>query len=222
MQRNQQVLEHIGLACMVGRRQSLRGPEELDDMMQESKLGLIIGIDNFDHDRGWKPSSYLISRSNGQVLHYRRDRASTIRIPWRLRDLYVKGQQVQEKRQKMGLKRLSDVDLAVSLNVSVNRWQDAVFAQASTRVHSLSEDELERIDCRKSDKHLEWLRNVLPRLDKKHRDLLLAHLIDGISIKHLSSITKISPTGIRRRLRTSIELLKSWAELDGFMLELNG
>ena len=218
IQRNQMILENIGLACMVARRQSLRGPEEFEDLEQESTLGLIVGVENFDHVRGVKPSSYLISRANGQVLHYRRDRATSIRIPWRLRDLYVRGQHLQEQRQKLGLERLSDVDLSASLNVSLDRWQDAVFSQVSTKVIPMNDDELERIDLKTDDKHLEWLRNVLPNLRKNYRDLLLAHLVDGMSIKQLASIMQITPTCVRKRLRISIELLKKWAELDGLLL----
>ena len=222
MHRNQMILSHIGLACMVARRQSLRGPEEFDDLEQESTLGLIVGVENFDHGRGVKPSSYLISRANGQVLHYRRDRATSIRIPWRLRDLYVRGQRLQEQRQKMGLERLSDDDLASSLNVSMDRWQDAVFSQVNTKVLSLDDDELERIDFKRDDNHLEWLRNVLPNLSKNHRALLMAHLVDGMSIKQLALIMQITPTCVRKRQRASIKLLKKWAELDGLLLKFQG
>lgn len=220
--RNQKVLQHIGLAYLVARRQSLRGPEEFDDVQQESSLGLIVGVENFDQARGVKPSSYLMCRSNGQILHYRRDRAKSIRIPWRLRDLFVKGQRIQKNRQTMGLEPLSDIDLAASLNVSLKRWRYAVFAQASTKVQPLNGDELDCIEFKQYDKHLDWLGKALPKLDKNHRDLLQAHLIDGISVKHLSSIMKITPTRIRKMLGTSIKLLQNWAQLDGLLQELSG
>ena len=85
-QRNQQVLEHLGLAHCAARRQQQRGPEEFDDLLQESRVGLIRGMDRFDPQRGLRHSSYLLSRATGQILHYRRDRSRTIRIPWRLRE----------------------------------------------------------------------------------------------------------------------------------------
>ena len=219
MQRNQMILEHIGLACMVAKRQSLRGPEEFDDVEQESILGLIMAVENFDHERGVKPSSYLISRANGQVLHYRRDRAASIRIPWRLRDLFIKGQRIQENREKMGLKNLSDVDLAASLKVSLNRWEDAVASQISTKVNRLNDNQLEQIDFNKDDKHLEWLNNALPNLSQKYRDLLLAHLVDNISIKQLALMMQITPSLARRMIKISINLLQRWAELDGLVIK---
>jgi RNA polymerase sigma-B factor len=61
------------------KRQQQRGPEEYDDLLQEARLGLIQGMDNWKRSRGFRPSSYLISRANGQFLHYWRDRS---RISW--------------------------------------------------------------------------------------------------------------------------------------------
>ena len=90
--RNQQVLQHLGLAYCVARRQQRRGPEEHDDLLQEACLGLIQGMENLNPTRGFRPSTYLMSRANGQVLHFRRDRSRMLRIPWRLQDLYVSGQ----------------------------------------------------------------------------------------------------------------------------------
>ena len=87
--RNQLVLKHICLAHCVATRQQQRGPEAHDDLLQEARLGLIQGMDNWNPSRGFRPSSYLMSRANGQVLHYRRDRSRMVRIPWRLQDLYV-------------------------------------------------------------------------------------------------------------------------------------
>ena len=54
--RNQQALEHLGLAHCAARRQQQRGPEEFDDLLQESRLGLIRGMDRFDPQRGLRHS----------------------------------------------------------------------------------------------------------------------------------------------------------------------
>ena len=79
--RNQQALKHLGLAHCAARRQQQRGPEEFDNLLQESRVGLIRSIDRLEPQRGLRPSSYLLSRVTGQILHYRRDRARTIRVP---------------------------------------------------------------------------------------------------------------------------------------------
>ena len=79
--RNQQALKRLGLAQCAACSQQQRGPEEFDDLLQESRVGLIRGLKRFDRQRGVHPSSYLLSRATGQILHYRRDRSRTIRIP---------------------------------------------------------------------------------------------------------------------------------------------
>ena len=98
--RNQQILQHLGLAHLVAKRQQQQGPEDFDDLLQEARLGLIAGVERFDASRGLKPSSYLISRANGQVMHYRRDRAAMLRIPWRLRDLAVRAGRLSQRLQQ--------------------------------------------------------------------------------------------------------------------------
>ena len=85
-QRNGLALQHLGLAGLVASRLHRRGLDDLDDLMQEARIGLLRGAERFNRQRGWKPSTYLSSCAKGQVLHYRRDRAGMVRIPWRLRD----------------------------------------------------------------------------------------------------------------------------------------
>ena len=124
--RNQQALKHLGLAHCAARRQQQRGPEEFDDRLQESRVGLIRGLERFDRQRGVHPSSYLLSRATGQILHYRRDRSRTIRIPWRLRDLYSAGMKIQREREQNQLPSLSDQELAAKLSVRPERWASAL------------------------------------------------------------------------------------------------
>jgi RNA polymerase sigma-B factor len=134
--RNQLVLKHMGLAHCVATRQQQRGPEEHDDLLQEARLGLIQGMDNWNPSRGFRPSSYLMSRANGQVLHYRRDRSRMVRIPWRLQDLYVSGQRLQQERMQKGLPLLDDSSIAERLRVTLQRWLDATAAEVSKKNHA--------------------------------------------------------------------------------------
>ena len=116
----------VGLAHCAARRQQQRGPEEFDDLHQKSRVGLIRGFDRFDAQRGLKPSSYLLSRATSQTLHYRRDRSQTVRIPWRLRDLYPAGMKIQHERQQNRQPALSDHDLAAALSIRLERLAAAV------------------------------------------------------------------------------------------------
>ena len=113
--RNQQALKHLGLAHCAARRQHQRGPEEFDDLLQESRVGLIRGLERFDRQRGVQPSSYLLSRATGPILHHRCDRSRTIRLPWRLRDLYATRVSIQREREQNQQPSLGDKELAAKL-----------------------------------------------------------------------------------------------------------
>ena len=76
-QRNDLALQHLGLAGFVASRLQRQGLDDLDDLMQEARIGLLRGAERFNRQLGLKPSTYLASCARGQVLHYRRDR-----VPW--------------------------------------------------------------------------------------------------------------------------------------------
>ena len=103
-------------------------------LRQESRVGLIRGLERFDQQRGLRPSSYLLSRATGQILHYRRDRSRTIRIPWRLRDLYAAGMKIQREREQNRQPLLSDQDLATELSVRPERWAAAVESHGASKL----------------------------------------------------------------------------------------
>ena len=84
-----------------------------------------------------------MSRANGQVLHYRRDRSRMVRIPWRLQDLYVSGQRLQQQRTQNGLPPLSDRSIAVRLKVSPQRWLDACTAEVSKKIMGIEDLDLQ-------------------------------------------------------------------------------
>ena len=164
-ERNQQVLEHLGLAHCAASRQNRRGPEEFDDLLQESRVGLIRGLDQFDPTRGLRPSSYLLSRANGQILHYRRDRSRTIRIPWRLRDLHAAGRKIQRDREQKQQHALSDHELAEALSVRPERWAAAVQSHGASQLLDLSSSPMELISASEDDEHLTWLKCVLHQVE---------------------------------------------------------
>ena len=197
--RNQQALKHLGLAHCAARRQR-RGPEEFDDLLQESRVGLIRGLERFDQQRGLRPSSYLLSRATGQILHYRRDRSRTIRIPWRLRDLYAAGMKIQREREQNRQPLLSDQDLATELSVRPERWAAAVESHGASQVVDLGASPLEPTQPCEVDEHLDWLKSVLHEVDGLAGTVLKGHLIEGQSLKDLAQVLNCSRSTLRLHL----------------------
>ena len=211
------MLEHLGLAHCAARRQQQRGPEEFDDLIQESRIGLIRGLDRFDPYRGLRPSSYLLSRATGQILHYRRDRSRTIRIPWRLRDLYAEGVKIQRDRRQNQQAPLSDQDLAEALSVRPERWAAAMQGHQASQVLDIGASPEEPTRSSEDDEQLNWLKDVLDQLEGMPRQVLQAHLIEGETIKDLAQAFNCSRSTLRLHLQEGLNLLRHWAQRDGLM-----
>ena len=215
--RNQQALKHLGLAHCAARRQQQRGPEEFDDLLQESRVGLIRGVDRLDPQRRVKPSSYLLSRATGQILHYRRDRSRMVRIPWRLRDLYAAGMKIQREREQNQQPSLSDQELATELSVRPERWAAAVQSHGASQVVDLFCSPGEPASSCAEDEHLEWLRSVLHQVEGKAGMVLQAHLIEGQSLRDLAQGLNCSRSSLRLHLNEGLGLLRQWAHRDGLL-----
>ncbi|MDG2216066.1 MAG: sigma-70 family RNA polymerase sigma factor [Synechococcus sp. cluster2_bin.235] len=241
LERNDAVLEHLGLAHHAAIHQAVRYPGEQDDLVQEGRVGLIHGVANFDPQRGFRISTYVLARVNGQILHFRRDRQHTLRIPWRLKDLHSRGMRLQAQRLQQSLELLDERGLAASLNVSPQRWQEALMAHAVGHVDSLDvvpaiqslggeqrrslinqiEDPLS-VPSSLEDPHLCWLQDALKMLEPQQRCWLLARYVDNISIQDLALRERVSPGLLRQSIRTSLSLLRQAAPAPQHSLQQHG
>ena len=216
-ERNQRVLQHLGLAHCVATRQHQRGPEERDDLLQEACLGLIQGVEHLNPSLGFRPSSYLMSRVNGQVLHFRRDRSRIVRIPWRLQDLFVSGQRLQEKRTQRGLPPLNNRSIAAHLKVSPQRWLDACAAEVSKKRTAIETLDLQSPRDPNPDPQAEWLQEVLPRLAPHHQLLLRQHWIEGVHLRDLVQSHRLSQRRLKQMIQDAIKALQLLAVQDGLL-----
>ena len=216
-QRNTTVLNHLGIAGMIASRQAQRGAEERDDLEQEAHVGLIRGWERFDPQRGLKPSTFLSAAANGQVLHFRRDRASTIRVPWRLRDTYVKGQKLQQQQLQRGGPPLVDAQLADALNITVQRWQEACCSQQAQRMLPIDAIQEQASGPEHDDLEKRWLDHALLMLKPKQRQLLQRYFIHGDSVRRIASDTGVPQGQLRNSIRNAVRMLRRWAEQDGLL-----
>ena len=214
--RNDLALQHLGLAGLVATREQRRGTDDWDDLMQEGCLGLLRGAGRFNPQRGLKASTYLASCARGQVLHYRRDRAAMVRIPWRLRDLHAAGMRLEQEREQKQLPALTAKQMAEALGVRPERWQEACRCQRLIRTGQLSESDPGISEHRHDDPQLTWLRQALRRLKRSDRLLLERHMLEGQSLRQLTQIEAIPYRQLRQRLQGLMTQLREWAQQDGF------
>ena len=163
-------------------------------------------------------------------MHFRRDRQHTLRIPWRLKDLHSRGMRLQGQRLQQRLEPLDEQGLAASLQVSPQRWREALIAHAFGHVESLDvapsmqalEGELrssllDQIEDPSSmpvsldEPTLLWLKDALKTLEPQQRCWLLARYVDNISIQDLAQRERVSPGLLRQSIRTSLSLLRQAA-----------
>ncbi|WP_411868887.1 sigma factor [Vulcanococcus limneticus] len=109
--------EHLGLAQRQARRFAQRWQLGFDDLLGPAYEGLCKGAIGFDPSLGHRPSSYLVPKVNGELLHHLRDTGYLLRISHRLRELWVKA------RRPLAL-GLSDAEIAQHLGVSEEVWLD--------------------------------------------------------------------------------------------------
>jgi len=109
--------QHLGLARQQAHRYARRWSMPIDDLLGPAYEGLCKGAAQFDPDKGFRPSSYLVSKVKGELLHHLRDTGFALRISHRLRELWIRA------RRPLAL-GLSDQQIAEQLGVPLQLWLD--------------------------------------------------------------------------------------------------
>lgn len=127
--------QHLGLARQQAHRFARRWNVPVDDLLSPACEGLCKGAIAYDPGRGHRPSSYLVSRVKGELLHHIRDTGFAVRIPHSLRELWFSG-------RKFLAQGLDDRQIAERLQVPLEQWLDCQQACASAPVplHALGLD----------------------------------------------------------------------------------
>jgi DNA-directed RNA polymerase specialized sigma subunit len=126
---------HLGLAHQQAHRFARRWSMAVDDLIGPAYEGLCKGAIGFDPSLGHLPSSYLVPKVKGELLHYLRDTGFSLRISHRLRELWIKA-------RKHVAQGLSDQQIADQLDVPLERWLECRRAcgQRPIPLHELQRD----------------------------------------------------------------------------------
>ena len=83
--------EHVRLAYSEAHKFSRSTGIAYEDLVGAAHIGLAKGAYGWDESRGFRPSTYLVSKIRGELLHYCRDRTYLLRFSHRMRELWMKG-----------------------------------------------------------------------------------------------------------------------------------
>jgi len=107
--------QHLGLARQQAHLFARRWAVPVEDLLGPAYEGLCKGAIAYDPSRGFRPSSYLVARVKGELMHHMRDTGFAVRIAHKLRELWFKS-------RKYIAQELNDSQIAARLNVPLERW----------------------------------------------------------------------------------------------------
>ncbi len=115
------MVAHIPLAQRQARRFAVRHGLEYDDLLGPAYEGLCKAALGFDPSLGHRPSSYVVPKVQGELLHHLRDTGFVLQISHRLRELWLRAREPLARG-------LSDEQIAAELGVPLALWQECRLA----------------------------------------------------------------------------------------------
>jgi|LakMenEpi03Aug12_release.lakeMendotaPanAssembly.Ray.scaffolds.fasta_scaffold32553_8 RNA polymerase sigma-B factor len=92
------ILINLGLVEKIAGRYAQDGVEVFEDLVQVGVIGLIKAVDRYNPAKGTAFSSYAVPYIRGEILHHRRDRAVTLKIPRSWSDRFTLLRQLYDER----------------------------------------------------------------------------------------------------------------------------
>ncbi|MGF1482595.1 MAG: RNA polymerase sigma factor SigF [Cyanophyceae cyanobacterium] len=225
--RNKIVELNIGLARKVAHQINQQCAEPYEDLEQIGSLGLIRAIERFDPLQGNAFSSFAIPYIRGEILHYLRDKGSTMKIPRRWQELHNKGRKLHQRLEATLGRIPSDSELAEALGVSIQEWNecqlafqnrtpvslDAVISQSSDTL-TLGET-LAAPLCQTAQIQEErlLLQKAIEQLETKTKAAIEYVYLRDLPRREAAKQIGVSPMTVTRHLKKGVEQLENLLQL---------
>jgi RNA polymerase sigma-B factor len=203
------VEQHLPLVRSLARRYLSSG-EPLEDLVQVASLGLVAAARRFDRSRGIPFAAYAAPTIDGELRRYLRDRAGTIRVPRRERELAADLRRAVQALSQVRGREPSLSEAAAAVGVS------SVVAAAALRstVSPLPLDLLEPTASSAAEEEIEacerrqFVRDLLAVLTPREREIVLLRFAEDLSQLEIGRRVHLSQSQASRLLAAALEKLR--------------
>ncbi|HEY9737559.1 MAG TPA: sigma-70 family RNA polymerase sigma factor [Trichocoleus sp.] len=221
--RNELVRLNAGLVRKVAHRVSLQCREPYEDLEQLGHLGLIRAIERFDPSQGNAFSSFAVPYIRGEMLHYLRDRSSTVKIPRRWQDLQKEAERLQPELVRVLGRSADEGEVAQALGVALGEWRDAKLSSLNRKPLSLDarvsgSDEITLADTlpdlayaamQEGEADRAQLQRALAKLEEGTRTAIEFVFYNGLSRKEVARRIGVSPMAVSRRIHEGLQQMQA-------------
>ncbi len=225
--RNRLVEAHLYIASIIARRFARRGVD-YDDLYQVASLALIKAVERYDPDRGVKFVSFATPTMIGEVKNYFRDKAQTISLPRRGRELLGKIASAREALEQEYFRAPTPEELSDSLGVPLDDIVEALEMQGAAMPASLDailpgeddggatlrsligvdESGFGHFEARQS------IRQMLNSITPTERKILINRYFGNLSQREVAQHLGVSQMTVSRAERKALSQLRGMMEKD--------
>jgi RNA polymerase sigma-B factor len=198
------------------------GLESVDDLVQVGFIGLLNALSKFDPNAGVKFNTYATYLVGGEIKHYLRDRAQTIRQPAWLQELRHKVNRTASQLQCELARTPTHREIAEALGLSENAVSEVFQTQEMLRLTSLDattpgeddDSDLERLDAgdfcpdQLSVEDRLLLESAMKQLRDLERQVLTMFHFDSMNQTEIAANLGISCNYVSHILRQSLTKLR--------------
>jgi RNA polymerase sigma-B factor len=181
--------------------------QDVEDLSQVGLLGLLRAAERFDREAGTSFEVFARPHIRGAILHYLRDIAPIIRRPRRQVELEQRARRVEADLWQRGCGPVQESVLAAALGLSECQWQRFRAGRQLAQVTRLNQ--LEVVDRPEPardtpDERGERVMAALADLEPSLRQVVVAVVIRGRSLRQVAGELQVSPMTVHRRLRRGL------------------
>ena len=199
-----------------------KGLEPIEDLVQVGYMGLLNALGKFDPDAGVRFNTYATYLVAGEIKHYLRDRAQTIRQPAWLQELRSKCAKVEGSlRTELG-REATHREIAERVGASESQVHDAIQAADLMRLGSLDAalpgdddtTEIERLDAgdfcpeQLSIEDRVVLESAFSHLREMERQVLVGFHFESRPQSEIAEKLGVSTNYVSHILRQSLQKLR--------------